>query len=819
MPEPITKMTRQPKLKLVLLAIAFIFSFSLQAQSSYNDYRLSDKTFEYREDFNGSSVYWDTYEADRRSAEIEDGGLIFTSLNDKTQVKYRTIDLNWSGDWELEIGVSWLYGKETSAVDFIWDKESGNSNKYHFGFTAGGKYVLAEYKNSAYDHILKFIPASFVNKRTRNKMTVRKVGQTYYFFVNERMVKSMPYKSVKGDMIGFTVPPNTSIKVDYLYALSLNDKTNAYTSTTSSGGTSYSTYGSSDKTKVYREDFNNNSEKWEVYRSGSRMGKIHDGYFDWISMNNSAQMIMHKLIDMDWDRDWQIETRVKFVTGKPNSSNDLIWNIDEGGTDKYHFGFTGEGKYVFSKKVGSEYQSIVPFTASSTVNKSGFNKITVRKVGNAYSYFFNEKLLTTKYNHKVNSNKVGFMVAPNTTIQIDYLDVSYLKSRTNTANNGSRSSLPAGKNYVGVMTKYNGYSVQRWRTRDNFPKDEIKAEWDNDYYISDVSYDNSKWSLVMSKGTGFTNQRWITRKEWPKDEIKKKWDEGYYITEANYGNGVWAIVFSKGSGFSRQRWATKGSAFPSDKIKEFGDAGLSITEIIYGNDRWALVASKDSDIRGQKWFKRNSFPENDISTYLNQGYSITQLSYEKDLWILVMTKYASRKQQEWFVTETFPKDKIREYWDQGYYLTDVTYGTTAAASQIQGDPEPQTRIFSNLDQLLVGKWFGGSEDDTEDEKGYMIFEADHSTTMIANGETIGGKNYEVEGAKISLTYAVDETTSPRNFDLIFKMGGNEFGRMKGIIKFIDEDTFQLQIATEMQNPRPTRFDSNSKDVAIFKRVK
>lgn len=819
-------MRRQPILLSGLMALALFFSIQLEAQSVYDDYSYSDKTYQYREDFDGSSVYWDTDEPGRRTAKIVNGYLDFRSLNDKTQVKYKTVDVNWSGDWELEIGVTWAGGKETSAVDLIWDKESGNSNKYHFGFTGGGKYVIAEYKNSAFNHIAKFIPSTYVYKRSRNILTVRKVGQTYYLFFNRHLVKTMNYKPVKGDMIGFTVPPSSSIKVDHLYVYELRSKSTSTRSTntarsaatSSSTGSSYRSYSSSDRINVYREDFNNSNDKWEVYRSGTRMGKIANGSLDWISMNNSAQMIWHTQEGMDWDRDWQIETRVKFVTGKPNSSNDLVWNIDENGTDKYHFGFTGEGKYVFSKKVGSEYNSILPFTASSTVSKSGFNKITVRKVGSAYHYFFNEKLLTTKYNHKVTSNKVGFMVAPNTTIQIDYLDISYLKPGSSVSGNLSSGTMPAGKNFVGVMTKNNGYSVQRWRTRDNFPKDAIKTEWDNDYYVSDVSYDNSKWSLVMSKGTGFTSQRWITRKEWPKDEIKAKWDEGYYISELNYGNGVWAIVFSKGSGYTRQRWSTR-SSFPSEKIKEFGEEGLNITEIVYGNDRWALVASRDSDIKGQKWFKRNAFPQNEINTYLGQGYTITQLSYENNLWILVMTRYASRQPQQWFTSNTFPKDEIREYWDKGYYLTDITYGSTGAASQIQRDPEARTKTFSNLDQLLIGRWFGGSKNDTEAEKGYMIFEENHRTTMIANGETIGGEGYEVEGTKIDLSYEVDETSSPKKFDIIFNVGGSEFGRMKGIIKFIDEDTFQLQLSSEMQDPRPGRFSTDSNDVATFKRVK
>jgi len=611
-------MNRQPLLILALIAIGSLFCLNGFSQSSYDDYSLSDKTYKYREDFNSDgSVFWDTYEEGRRSATVKDGVLDFQSFNDKTQVKYSTVDMNWSGDWELEIGVRWVSGKETSAVDFIWDKEAGNTDKFHFGFTAGRKYVIAEYKNSQYNHIAQFIPANYVYKSSRNRLTVRKVRQNYYLFFNERLVKTMDYQPVKGDMIGITTPPGTRIMVDYIYGFELD----------------------------------------------------------------------------------------------------------------------------------------TPSSSSSS------------------------------------------------------------------SSSASDPTLLSGDNYVGVMTKYNGYNLQRWKTRDNFPKDDIKKDWDDGFYVTDASYDNSKWSIVTSKGTGYTNQTWITRKEWPKDEIKEKWDEGYKMTEVAYGNGVYAIVFSKGSGYGRQRWSTRGSEFPSDKIKEYADEGLSITEAIYSDDRWVLVGSKDSGIQQQKWFKRKIFPKDEIDQNTKEGYAITQLSQENGWWMLIMSKYSGNKPTIWFNTASFPKEEIRKYWDQGYYLTDITYGTTVestsstTASYTLSDNTTSTT--RDLKTRLIGNWYGG---DGDGDNGYLKFYNDGIIRMISGGDTIGGYDYTQDGVKIEVKYEIDSYASPNQLDIVFYSGGNSFGTMKGIVRFIDDDTFEFKLATELNDPRPSSFSSSDGNkTATFKR--
>lgn len=573
---------------------------------------------------------------------------------------------------------------------------------------------------------------------------------------------------------------------------------------------SYDDYTSSTKSQVYREDFNSSSDEWEIYVSGQRMGKVNGGTYDWISLNEKAQAKYVSVPEMNWSRDWQLEIRMKQVNGKKNSSNDFLWDREAGNSNKFHFGFTGEGKYNLSE-YDNGYQSIVGFTQASFVNRTSFNKITVRKVGNTYYFFFNEQYITSRVSKPIKGDYVGFMVPPNSTLQVDYIDVSYLNGETSDyTNSNAETTVSSGKVFAAVMSKNNGYSMQRWKTRDMFPKDEIKKDWTDGFYISDVSYDDEKWTLVSSKGTGYSQQKWFTRFEFPKAEIKDYWNQSYRITELNYGNGVWALVMSKNSGFGKQRWATSAD-FPRDKIKEFGDEGLFITELIYGNDRWALVASKDEDIRGQRWFKKQQFPKQDIEEQLSQGYNISQLEYHNGFWILIMTKYASRQSQEWFTDSIFPKSKIREYWNQGYYLTDITYGPTT--NPIPASTSPGT----HLKELLIGKWYGGAEG--ESDMGYFIFDKDLTATMITDKDTIGGRNYYESGVKIDLKYSLNDNSYPKQIDLSFYSGGTNFGTMKGIIRMLDDNTFEVKLANDLNKNRPTSFISEGNNkVAKFKRV-
>ncbi|WP_422355902.1 hypothetical protein [Roseivirga pacifica] len=232
----------------------------------------------------------------------------------------------------------------------------------------------------------------------------------------------------------------------------------------------YDINGSFQKEAVYREDFDVSSSTWEPYTPGERMGRVHDGYLNWISLNESAYSISHTLDDMDWSRDWQIETRMMHLDGKQNSSNDLTWNNNDEGS--YHFGFTAEGKYVLSKLESSGYNPIVPFTSSYLINTDGFNKMTIRKIGETYYYFINETLISAHKGHTVSSNKIGLMVPPNSTLQVDYLEVTYLNSGANYSTKSQKQGIPS-QTQLSKPTSIKQRLVGSWSLKSNTENSKI----------------------------------------------------------------------------------------------------------------------------------------------------------------------------------------------------------------------------------------------------------------------------------------------------------------------------------------------------------
>lgn len=135
-------------------------------------------------------------------------------------------------------------------------------------------------------------------------------------------------------------------------------------------------------------------------------------------------------------------------------------------------------------------------------------------------------------------------------------------------------------------------------------------------------------------------------------------------------------------------------------------------------------------------------------------------------------------------------------------------------SQMNDDSVHQSK---SIEELLIGKWYGGGVDKDDNDKGYMVFDEEGGAVLIIDGETIGGAGFEIRGTDIQLNYEVDEDNNPAHLDFILSTSGTEVGRMKGIINFSDDDSFKVNISFEPDTPRPTSFDEG--DVALFERVK
>ncbi|WP_395062882.1 hypothetical protein [Flavobacterium sp.] len=122
---------------------------------------------------------------------------------------------------------------------------------------------------------------------------------------------------------------------------------------------------------------------------------------------------------------------------------------------------------------------------------------------------------------------------------------------------------------------------------------------------------------------------------------------------------------------------------------------------------------------------------------------------------------------------------------------------------------------NSADFNFVGKW--KSEDKTEKNSGF-IFEADGYAFMFKDAEKMGGKEFDINGTKGSMKYAVDKNANPIKLDLIItiKKQKVETKKMLMLVKIIDNNTLSIA-GGDLENVRPTKF--TKENTVTFKRVK
>lgn len=118
--------------------------------------------------------------------------------------------------------------------------------------------------------------------------------------------------------------------------------------------------------------------------------------------------------------------------------------------------------------------------------------------------------------------------------------------------------------------------------------------------------------------------------------------------------------------------------------------------------------------------------------------------------------------------------------------------------------------FNNTEQF-IGKWV--AED--KGEIGYINFDKDGYASFEINGQILGGRVFEFNGEKGSMTYVIDDTKTPIAVDFIVtKLESGEKKTLHCIAKFIDENT--MEFALGFDDKRPIKFDEHA---VLLRRLK
>jgi uncharacterized repeat protein (TIGR01451 family) len=166
------------------------------------------------DDFSKFSNYWLLGIEENSWAEsIEGGHLVFESLTNKAKEDLLPVIIDQKRNFEIETSIKFVEGKMDKGYGLQWGKAINPLKQFDFLLTGSGHFTIDKYTGDFKDYV-PFTLSDKVNRYAFNKITVRKVADTYYFFLNEHLVHSMPFEPFFGNLLGFQVAENSTIRVD-----------------------------------------------------------------------------------------------------------------------------------------------------------------------------------------------------------------------------------------------------------------------------------------------------------------------------------------------------------------------------------------------------------------------------------------------------------------------------------------------------------------------------------------------------------------------------------------------------------------------------
>lgn len=204
-----------------IVILIFIVSFTPPginkglAQPSDYDHIFNAREIIFFDDFDHYSNQWLLgVEEGNWTETLDSGYLFFQSHNDKPKEDVIPVIINTKRDFEIEAVIKFLRGSMNQAFGIQYGKSNKGNKQYDFFIAANGQYSIDKYDDGFTDYI-PFRESEYVNRYAPNKLTIRKVSDTSYFFLNEQLVHQMPFQPFFGNLTGIQVGANSSIIADY----------------------------------------------------------------------------------------------------------------------------------------------------------------------------------------------------------------------------------------------------------------------------------------------------------------------------------------------------------------------------------------------------------------------------------------------------------------------------------------------------------------------------------------------------------------------------------------------------------------------------
>ncbi len=192
------------------------------------------------------------------------------------------------------------------------------------------------------------------------------------------------------------------------------------------GAESYAGVSGRGRQDIFLDAFDDNRAKWVTgtVEDGKFRLAVESGHYSLRSLDANHKSAWRNT-GIDTSRDFEIETRIKHVSGPADQGQGLIWGASDG-KNAFHFSFAPKKHFKVYKWQAGKAVDITPWKKTDLVDPDDYVVLTVRKAGSTLYFFLNKTLVHRMPFEPFFGNRIGFSTGRNSAIKVDYLKVAYL---------------------------------------------------------------------------------------------------------------------------------------------------------------------------------------------------------------------------------------------------------------------------------------------------------------------------------------------------------------------------------------------------------
>ena len=169
------------------------------------------------ESFDNNSNNWDIRNTAQDYLNIENGSYVFQNKTSSSKISALTKVIDTQQNFEIETNINITATSNNNGNGIVWGYTNVTDYLFFcYSISASQKLWIGYYQWNLYNPWQNWLQQNVNPIGSFNKLTIRKIENTYYFFINEQFIISEPFEPFFGNLIGFKSENYTTIYIDYL---------------------------------------------------------------------------------------------------------------------------------------------------------------------------------------------------------------------------------------------------------------------------------------------------------------------------------------------------------------------------------------------------------------------------------------------------------------------------------------------------------------------------------------------------------------------------------------------------------------------------